>query len=232
MSFRTSCPVVSSPFELLRRSFLQADGLPFGDALSADQIEQAFAAEGVSFGQPGGGGQPPIYTMALTLWAMLSQALFTDLQRSCRAAVLRVAVYYTLLGRQVSTNTGAYCRARAKISEGVVRRRMHQLRQLDFRRGRRLGAKDHVVTWKKPQRPKWMDQETYDSLPAELEVRETHVAVRIPGFRTESLVVVSSFLDDEVVGAEDLADLYRQRWRVEVCQPECNSSAILYRLAA
>lgn len=344
MSFRTSCPVASSPFELLRRSFLQADGLTFGNALNAEQIEQAFAAEGVSFGQPGGSGQPPVYTMAVTLWAMVSQALFTDLQRSCRAAVLRVAVYYALVGRQVSTNTGAYCRARAKIGEGVVQRlavgvaerceadipeewkwlgmtvrladgsdlsmpdtpenqaaypqprsqalgvgfpllrlvalvslatgmvtamahgpyagketgetallrtlfdslqpgevvlgdryfggwfmlallrqldvqfvvRMHQLRRFDFRRGRRLGHKDHVVAWKKPARPKWMDQETYDGLPGELAVRETHVAVRVPGFRTESLVVVSSFLDDEVVGAEDLADLYRQRWRVEL----------------
>lgn len=122
MSFRTSCPVASSPFELLRRSFLQADGLTFGNALNAEQIEQAFSAEGVCFSQPGGGGQPPVYTMAVTLWAMVSQALFSDLQRSCRAAVLRVAVYYALLGRQVSTNTGAYCRARAKIGEGVVRR--------------------------------------------------------------------------------------------------------------
>ncbi len=28
-----------------------------------------------------------VYTRAITLWAMLSQALFTGLQRSCRAAV-------------------------------------------------------------------------------------------------------------------------------------------------
>ena len=29
-----------------------------------------------------------------------------------------------------------------------------------------------------------------------------------------------------------VAQLYRCRWQIEVCQPECNSSAILYRLAA
>ena len=34
-----------------------------------------------------------------------------------------MAVYYALLGRDASsTNTGAYCRARAKVTEGVVRR--------------------------------------------------------------------------------------------------------------
>ena len=32
--------------------------------------------------------------------------------------------------------------------------RMHQRRKFDFRRGRRLGVEDHVVTWTKPQRPR------------------------------------------------------------------------------
>jgi len=38
--------------------------------------------------------------------------------------------------------------------------RMHQRRKYDFRRGRRLGVEDHVVTWAKPERPAWMDEET------------------------------------------------------------------------
>ncbi len=38
--------------------------------------------------------------------------------------------------------------------------RLHQRRDYDFRRGRRLGRGDHVVAWAKPQRPDWMDQET------------------------------------------------------------------------
>ena len=46
----------------------------------------------------------------------------TDVQRACRSAVQRVVVYYALLGIEVSsTNTGAYCRARGKVTEGVVR---------------------------------------------------------------------------------------------------------------
>ena len=241
---------------------------------------------------------------------MLSQMLFTAEQRSCVAAVVRVAAFYALLGREVcSTNTGAYCRARAKVPEGVVRRltlqvardcevqvpaawrwkgrnvrlvdgttfsmpdtaenqaeypqsksqaeglgfpimravalcslatgmvmalacgpyagketgetallrtlfdallrgdvvladryfggwfmlallqalgvdfvsRLHQLRTADFQRGRRLGKGDHVVSWPKPQRPEWMDQETYDRLPRQLEVRELLVNVDVPG---------------------------------------------------
>jgi hypothetical protein len=61
--------------------------------------------------------------MGITLSAMLSQALLTDVQRACRAAVQRVAVDYALLGINVSsTNSGAYCRDARQVTEGVVQR--------------------------------------------------------------------------------------------------------------
>ncbi len=64
-----------------------------------------------------------IYTPAVTLWAHLSQMLFAGEQRSCSAAVARVAAVEAFSGRVVSdTNTGAYCRARCRISEAVPRR--------------------------------------------------------------------------------------------------------------
>ena len=37
--------------ELVRRSLLQGEGLPFADALTAEQMQQAFDEEGVSFGR-------------------------------------------------------------------------------------------------------------------------------------------------------------------------------------
>ena len=126
MSFTRACGGADRSFGLVRRSLLQDDGLPFADALTPEQMQQAFDAEGVSFGDAGARPEESdglVYTPSVTLWAMLSQALFTDVQRACRAAVQRVAVYCALLGREVSsTNTGAYCRARAKVPEGVVRR--------------------------------------------------------------------------------------------------------------
>jgi len=123
MSFRISSPVVSSAFQLVRDSLLQTDGLPFSEALTTAHIEQAFDAEGVSFALEDGCGNAPVYTPAVTLWAMLSQVLLTGAQRSCRAEVVRVAIYYAAVPRLVSrTNTGAYCRARNKVTEGVVRR--------------------------------------------------------------------------------------------------------------
>ena len=283
--------------------------------------------------------------MGVTLWAMVSQAIFTGIERSCRAAVQRVAVYYALAGRDVSsTNTAGYCRARMKVTEGVVQRltegvaerceeslpdellwhgfrpklidgttqsgpdteknqavypqpgsqaeglgfpimrtvamtslttglllsmamgpyagketgetalfrtlfakldsgdlvvtdryfggwfmlallqelgiefvtRLHQHRKADFDQGERLGKGDHVTKWAKPERPTWLDQESYDRLPDQLEVREVQVHVVTPGFRTRSLVVVTSLRDHELHSSNEIAKLYRRRWTVEL----------------
>ena len=77
--------------------------------------------------------------------------------------------------------------------------RMHQRRKFDFRRGRRLGVEDHVVTWTKPERPEWMDEETYAQMPDELKIRELRFKVEQPGFRVNELVLVTTMLDADGV---------------------------------
>jgi hypothetical protein len=322
---------------------LQADDLPFADVLTTSRLAEVFEAEGVDLADAD--DPDVIYTPAVTFWAFLSQMLFTGEQRSCVAAVARVAAVEALCGRVVSdTNTGAYCRARQRLPERVPRRltldiardcearlpdewrwkghrtflvdgttcsmpdtaenqaeypqpssqaaglgfpilravallslatamvsgfalgpysgketgetallrqlfgllkpddvlvadryyagwftiallhelgvevvtRLHQHREADFRRGRRLGADDHLVGWPKPQRPEWLDQETYDRLPDTLTVREMKFAVRERGFRTQSIVVVTTLRDATTITREDLADLFRQRWHAEL----------------
>jgi hypothetical protein len=94
--------------------------------------------------------------------------------------------------------------------------RLHQLRRCDLRRGRRLGPNEHVVSWPKPQRPDWMDEATYRSLPEGLGLREVRVRVRRRGPRTKVLVVVTTLLDAAAYTAADLADLYRLRWHAEL----------------
>lgn len=343
MSFRSSSGESGREFERVRRSLLQAVELPFSHVLTADRLADVFESAGVDCS--GDDDRDVVYTPAVTLWAFLSQMLFTGEQRSCTAAVARVAVVETLSGRVISdTNTGAYCRARGRIPEAVPRRltcdlarecetqlpdewrwkgrrtflvdgstvsmpdtpanqaeypqsssqaeglgfpvmrvvallslatamihglalgpcsgketgetallrqlfellkrgdvvvadryyagwftiallqelgvevvtRLHQHRTADFRRGRRLGADDHLVDWPKPQRPDWLDQETYDCLPNTLTVREMKFAVRERGFRTQSIVVVTTLRDETTITREDLADLFRQRWHAEL----------------
>lgn len=344
MSFYHGCRTLPRRFRLVLSAFLQNDGLPFGDVLPEGEIQRAFDQEDVSFGCADD-GQEAVYTPAVTLWAFLSQMLHRGEQRSCTAAVARVVVLLVALGREpCSGNTGAYCRARAKLPEPVLRRltlglasgceaavprewlwrgrhvklvdgttvsmpdteanqaeypqhgaqeegvgfpilravllfsfvsgmlcdmaigpyqgketgepalfrelferlnaddivladrcycsyfmiallkelgidfvvRLHQRRAADFRRGRRLGKGDHLVTWIRPPKPPWMDCPTYDRMPESIEVREVLVHVDRPGFRSESLVVVTTLCDAQAYPAEEIAELYRGRWLAEL----------------
>lgn len=94
--------------------------------------------------------------------------------------------------------------------------RKHQLRATDFRTGQRLGKDDHLVCWKKPQRPKWMSPEEYAKLPGSLTLREVRVRVQQRGFRTRELIVVTTLLDAEKYLADEIAKLYRRRWQAEL----------------
>lgn len=94
--------------------------------------------------------------------------------------------------------------------------RLHQRRTADFRRGRRLGPDDHLITWTKPVRPEWMDQETYATIPDTLTLREIRYRVTVPGRRTKVLTVVTTLLDADVYSREDIAQLYGFRWNSEL----------------
>ena len=341
MSFYHTPISLPGRFRLVLDSFLRKAGLPFADVLGQGQVEEAFDEQGVRFAE----GEDGVYTPPVTLWAFLSQVLFKEEQRSCVAAVARVVVLLVVLGREpCSSNTGAYCRARAKLPEKVIQRlttevaegcerqvpgdwlwhgrhvklvdgttvsmpdtpenqaaypqnsaqkeglgfpiarmvvllslatamvagmamgpysgketgepallrqlldtfeegdvllgdryycsyfmialvrelgvdvvvRLHQNRPADFRRGKRLGKEDHLVEWLRPVKPDWMDQETYDRMPKSISLRELKVHVDQPGFRTESLVVVTSLGDARQYPAEEIAELYHQRWLVEL----------------
>jgi hypothetical protein len=80
-------------------------------------------------------------------------------------------------------------------------------RNYDFRKGERLGKKEHIVKWKKPQKPEWMDNESYKSYPAEIRVRE---------FKVAGKVYVTTFLDDKKYPKKELAKIYKMRWGVEI----------------
>lgn len=341
MSFRTSVRLLPERFHLVCASFLQTDELPFSDVLPEDKIQQVFDQHGVAFGQE----ESDVYTPAITLWAFLSQVLFKEEHRSCAAAVARVVTLLVALGRNAcSDNTGAYCRARAKLAEPVLQQlvqdvadgceqqvprrwlwkrrhvrlvdgttvsmpdteenqqawpqhgaqkkgvgfpiarvlvlislatgmvsdlaigpymgketgetallrellarfdrndilladryfcsyfmiallqwrqidivtRQHQMRNTDFRRGRRLGRGDHLIEWTRPQQPDWMDEETYALMPESITVREIQVQVQQPGFRVQSLLVVTTLTDAETYSKAAMAELYEERWLVEL----------------
>jgi Transposase DDE domain len=94
--------------------------------------------------------------------------------------------------------------------------RLSAHRRADFRQGTRLGRDDHLVQWKKPTSIRSVDRPTYHSLPDSITVREVRFRVEQPGFRTRSVVVVTTLLDPAQAGKEELASLYRARWNNEL----------------
>jgi Transposase DDE domain len=104
-------------FATVLHSFGAAEGMPFADVLTAQDIQKACADEGVCFGD----GDDDVYTPAVTLWAFLAQCLSAS--KSCVAAVARVLVLRFALGLPpCAAGTGAYCKARVKLPETLLRR--------------------------------------------------------------------------------------------------------------
>ena len=94
--------------------------------------------------------------------------------------------------------------------------RKHHNRAADFRTGKRLGNDDHIVTVKKPDRPSWMDKETYGSLPDEMQLRQVRIRVMQKGFRTRVIIVETTLLDDAEYTKQDLGQAFRRRWDAEL----------------
>jgi Transposase DDE domain len=80
-----------------------------------------------------------------------------------------------------------------------------------------LGHLDQVVEYYKPkERPTWINAEAYAALPASLLVRELRFSIKVPGFRTKEVTLLTTLLDSLRYPAEELAQLYFDRWQVEV----------------
>jgi len=104
-------------FKTILASYAQAPGLPFQDVLPSDYIERIAAEEEVHFGSAPGN----IYTVAVTLWAFLAQVLSKE--KACLAAVARILVLRMALDlKPCAEETGAYCKARAKLPERFLQR--------------------------------------------------------------------------------------------------------------
>lgn len=95
--------------------------------------------------------------------------------------------------------------------------RNHQARKKGLTVLKRLGENDRIIQWHKNKiRPTWLTRDEWAAIPERLTVRELTVRVEIPGFRTETLVVVTTLLDPKAYPAPAIAQLYRTRWAVEL----------------
>jgi hypothetical protein len=92
---------------------------------------------------------------------------------------------------------------------------LQAMRKADFRRGKRLGKEDHIVQWPRPQ-IRSLSWQAQKMLPEFLTVRECRIHIEQAGFRSKSIIVVTTLLDAKEFTKEDIGALYRARWNVEL----------------
>jgi hypothetical protein len=93
-----------------------------------------------------------------------------------------------------------------------------QSRHIDFRRGRTLGKDDHVVVWDKPKfdSQRFESRAEWEALPDQMEMREIRCTIRRRGYRTRTVIIVTTLLDAELYSSQELTDLFAQRWHCEL----------------
>jgi len=95
--------------------------------------------------------------------------------------------------------------------------RLHQSRVADWRKGKRLGKQDRLFTWSRPRlRPPWLPQCLWKTIPEQLTVRVIRFPLHRQGYRTEAVTLVTTLLDPENYPAQDIAQLYLRRWKIEL----------------
>lgn len=84
----------------------------------------------------------------------------------------------------------------------------HGARHTDFRKGEKLGVRDHQVHWAKPKaRPDWMSLEEFKDYPDEIVIREVKVGGE---------VLATTLRVPRETPKAALKALYFQRWHVEL----------------
>lgn len=93
----------------------------------------------------------------------------------------------------------------------------HPCRDTGVREIRRLGKGDRLVEWSKGRRqPTWRARKRWEALPETFPVREITAHIDIPGFRSRTIVIVTTLRDHKAYPAHHIADLYRRRWAAEL----------------
>lgn len=113
-----------------------------------------------------------------------------------------------LLGDAFYATYFLLCQLQARSVDAVFEQHGSRRRTTDFRLGRRLGVRDHLIVLHKPvAKPSWMLRADYDHAPATVTVRELRV-----GGKT----LVTTLLCPKQTDKAALRSLYKSRWHVEL----------------
>lgn len=91
--------------------------------------------------------------------------------------------------------------------------------RIDWRKGRRLGKDDRLITMPRPadkDASRVMSARLWRRLPLTITVRQMRTRIARPGFRPQELLLLTTLLDPVLWPAATLLALYERRWRVEL----------------
>ncbi len=107
--------------KILKQKFTQSLGLPFEELLPESAIIQFIEELKIKY-------RCRLFNPFVTLWAFLSQVL--DADKSCHNAVSRVISYLVSENVEIpSTDTSAYCQARARLPEQLLKKLFSKVAQ-------------------------------------------------------------------------------------------------------
>jgi hypothetical protein len=113
-----------------------------------------------------------------------------------------------LLGDAFYATYFLLCTLRERGIDAVFEQHGSRQRTTDFRRGHRLGVRDHLIVLPKPViKPDWMSQVDYEQAPQSLTVRE---------LRTGGKTLVTTLTCPKHTDKATLKLLYCSRWHVEL----------------
>ena len=108
----TITTTVTLRVQILKEKFSKSFGLPFKELLPESAIKQAISELNIKY-------KKRLFDPLITLWAFLSQVLDTD--KTCHNAVSKIIAYLAAEEVEIpSTDTSAYCQARARLPEKLL----------------------------------------------------------------------------------------------------------------
>jgi hypothetical protein len=96
--------------------------------------------------------------------------------------------------------------------------RLNAKRKVDFRKAKRLGHHDGLLGWTKSKTcPPYLTLPQWAERPTSITVRIVRFQLATKGYRSRSILLVTTLLDPKLYPLEELAALYARRWRLELC---------------
>lgn len=152
--------------------------------------------------------------VCLSSGALLNASMGHHKGKGCDEQALLRSILDTLESNDILLGDAYYatyfllCALQERCVDAVFEQQGARRRSTDFRRGQRLGQRDHLIELSKPKvKPAWMSQADYDHAPDTVTVRE---------LATGGKILVTTLLCPKQTTKNELKALYKSRWNIEL----------------